>query len=242
MSKSIFLQFDTYSSTSSYTNDPISCSFQLPHTVHGIKTVSLKSIELPYCFYNIRSDNGTNQFTLTIGSQTNTCSLTSASYSSATTLCSDLTTAMASLFTSNSPTFSVSSSQIKISVTTSAVITVTQTNLSQILGFTSGQTTTGTSLTGTGFYNLSYDTYIGMKISNIPNFTNSSYAFKIINPNVSNTIIYDADNQTFHQSIYVYDENINLSYINVSFVDRFNCQITNNNGVGYSFTLLFELF
>jgi hypothetical protein len=238
-----YLHFDSLDST--YNSDCFDATFYLSHPVKNLKNIFLNTVELPIGFYNIRSDNGTNQFTLTIGTTTKTATLTSANYTSCSDLCSDLTTAFASLFTSNLPTFSVSGNQVKITVSTSAILTVTQTTLSKILGFKASQTTTSSalSITGTKFYNLAYDSYIGMAISNLPVYNHeNNYIFKIQLNGTEGQLVYSNSNSIMTQSCNLASKDYMVSYLNIRFYDRFGYQIISNNGIDYSFSLVFEFY
>jgi hypothetical protein len=237
-----YLHFDSLNAT--YSSDPFQSTFQLNHPIKNLKNIYLNTIELPIGFNNIRSDNYTNILTLTIGTTTKTLTLTSANYTSCTTLCSDLTSGFASLF-SNAPTFSVSGNQVKITVTTSAIISITQTTLSKILGFSGSQTTTtsSTSLTATNFYNLAYDSYIGMVFTNLPVYNQqNNFNFRIQLDGTEGQLVYSNSNTIMTQSCNLASKDFIISYMTVKFFDRFGFQILSNNGLDFSFSLVFEFY
>jgi hypothetical protein len=239
----LYLHFDSLTST--YTTDPFQTTFKLNHPIKNVKNIYLSSCELPLGFYNIRSDNGSNTFTLTIGSSTQSVTLTPANYTSCTALCSSLTTAFASPFSSNPPTFSVSGSNVVITVGTSAIISITSNTLSQILGFSSNQSTTtsAVSLTASGFYNLAIDSYIGLAFTNLPVYNQTTnYSFKIQLNGSEGTLIFSNSNAIMSQALNFASKDFIISYFSVKFFDRFGYQILTNNGLHWSFSLMIEYY
>ena len=238
-----YLHFDTLNSNASYSTDQFQTTFQLNHPVKNLKNIYLNTFELPIGFYNIRSDNGTNKFILTIDSNTQTLTLTDANYTSGSALCADLTSGFASLF-SNAPTFSVVNNKIKITVSISALLSVTQTTLSKVLGFSKNQSiTSGSTMIASKFYNLAYDSYIGMSLSNLPiNNTETNYTFKIQLNGTEGQLVYNNSNTIMTQSANLASRDFVISYLNVKFFDRFGFQILSNNGIDFSFSLVFEFF
>ena len=241
-------QFQTFnfdSINSQYSNlDPFDTRFQFNEPIKNIKRISLASLELPIGFTNIRAANFSNIFTITIGTITSTITLTPNNYTSLITLLTDINTAFTALNLTNTPVFSLSFGKVVITITSTATILITQTTLSKyILGF-SKLNSIGTGITATNNYNLAYDIYINLYINNIP-FANQTInsqlcSFKIPFSGVGNTIYYLFNNNSFTQYLNLTDKNYNLSYLKVSFYDRFNYAISINNGLDYSFSLLVE--
>jgi len=238
------LNFDSLYST--YANsDPFDATFNLSTPIRDISKIRLASLELPIGFYNIRSSNYTNTLTITIGSTTSTISLTSAYYSSASSLCTAINTAFTALSLSNTPTFSVSSNNIVVTLTSSATYSISSGNLANhVLGFSTSTNGTGTTFTATNAFNLSYDTYISMYFPTLPAKNSSSNRqimhFKLPISGVNGSVYYLYENFSFNQELQIYDSSYIISNLRVQFYDRFGCQITSNNGLDYSFSLAIE--
>ena len=236
------LHFDSIQSNYSKT-DPIETIYRFTEPIKNIKKISLQSIEIPIGFTNIRSDNTSNIFTIQIGSITSSITLSNNNYTSISTLLTAINTAFIALSLTNIPTFTTSNNKIIITLSTSSTIIITQSTLSRyILGFYNNSFI-GSSCISLNNYNLSYDTYISMNISNLSVLnqviSNQQTTFKIPFSGVNSTIYYLYENSSFSQHINLCNNN-DLSFLNVKFYDRLGYQIINNNGLDYSFSLLIE--
>lgn len=226
--------------------NPFDASFSLTSNLKNVKKISLKSIEMPIAFTNVRT--GLNDFTIRMLSVNYTVYLNSSVYTSATTLCSDLTTA----FNSNSipvkPVFSVVGNKIRITMTGSNLYSVIGSNFSRyVLGFINNQTSNpalGANSTITAEYNflLNVDNYVNIYLENIPQSMTTSNnlfsSFKVPLNAVNNVVYFFGDESNFNQSIDLTDENAVISQIKIKIMDRFG-NVLNNNGVDYSFSLQF---
>ena len=61
-------------------NHPFSLTFNLPSQIHNIKKIYLKSVEIPIGFTNIRSENNSNTFTISINNVVCTVVITPGNY------------------------------------------------------------------------------------------------------------------------------------------------------------------
>ena len=226
------LHFDSIQSNYSKT-DPIETIYRFTEPIKNIKKISLQSIEIPIGFTNIRSDNTSNIFTIQIGSITSSITLSNNNYTSISTLLTAINTAFIALSLTNTPTFTTSNNKIIITLSTSS---------RYILGFYNGSFI-GSSCISLNNYNLSYDTYISMNISNLSVLnqviSNQQTTFKIPFSGVNSTIYYLYENSSFNQHVNLCNNN-ELAFLNIKFYDRLGYQIINNNGLDYSFSLLIE--
>jgi hypothetical protein len=240
------LNFDSL--YSSYTNiDPFDTTFNLSSAISKSSKIRLASVELPLGFNNIRSSNYSNTLTMTIGSTSSTITLSSAYYSSASTLCTAINNAFTALSLINTPTFSVSGNYIIVTLNSSATYSITNGVLANnALGFSKSTSGTGTSFTAGNAYNLSYDTYIVMYFPNLPVNNNSAgnqmLHFKLPISGVNGALYYYYEGFGFHQELQVTDTSYIISNLKVQFFDRFGFQITSNSGLDYSFSLSIDYF
>lgn len=225
--------------------NPFDTTFNLSSGISQIKSICLKSLEMPISFPNIR--DGLNEFIIRYLSTNYSIKLSPTNYTSATTLCNDLTTAFNSSSIPIKPTFSIVGDKIRITmIGTGHLYTVIQTNFSRyICGFSFNQTSNpalGSNSTITADYNylLNIDNYVSMYFENLPNISNSSnnlrMTYKIPLNAVNGVVYYFGSDGNFNQCIEIKDSNIFISYIRVKILDRFN-NIIDNNGCHYSFTL-----
>ena len=90
-------------------------------------------------------------------------------------------------------------------------------------------------------YNLSFDTYYNMVISNLDNLTynNNNYPchFKLITNTSNNSVYFSGESNSFIQDIQL--NNKCLTQLNIYITDRYNNII--DNQLDYSFSLCFEI-
>lgn len=238
MSKTYQIHVDTSSTTSNtvykYNNNPFNCSVLLGQTHRRIRSVSLKSAEIPLGYYNIRAPY--NVFTYTTVDGTTPITLTPGNYSSSSILSSINAGIGGTPLSLNSGTNKVTYTNLSKSTTISAP----PRSLASFLGFTDQQS--GTTILATNSYNVNFDNYIGIYIENLRASSlepNVPITFKV--PiTVSNTNIqnYAAGNQ-WEQKIEIYDPNIRIDRLNIKVIDRFGGQL-DNNGIDWTFSLEIE--
>lgn len=236
------INFDSIYAQYSNDNNPLNSVFVLSNPIRKVKSIALKSLELPVAFSNIRAN--LNVFSILMGGTTYSITLTPSVYTSMATLCSDLTTAFNANSIPSKPTFSVSGNYVIITVSGNVSYSVVQTNMSRyILGFNGNQASsyaTNSVITGQYNYLLNVDNYVSIYINNIPHssmsFSNKLSTFKIPLNCISGVVYFTADDNTFHQKVFVYDDNFVLDKLNVQVLDRFG-YLLNNNGLDFSMTL-----
>ena len=240
------LNFDSYFAIyKTPTNDCFDARFPLSTTLIDAKKLTLKSLELPVNFNNIRDSGSLNVFSIfTNLGNTYNVTIPSFNHSTITTLLTALNTAFVGVVPSTTFTFSVSGNYVNLSATSSTITSfiINNTVLSNaVLGFK----TTGSPLSITAItpYLLNVDNYIIMYINNvqalhIENTGNFRQSFKIPLNAVNGIIYYEAENNSFPQSVYLSPNN-NIQYLDITIYDRFGQKILCNNS-DYSFTLSVE--
>jgi hypothetical protein len=238
MSKTYQIHVDTSSTSSNtvykYDNNPFNCSVLLGQTHRRIRSVSLKSAEIPLGYYNVRAPY--NIFTYTTVDGTTNITLTPGNYTSSSILSSINAGIGGSPLALNSGTNKVTYTNLSKTTTISAP----PRSLASFLGFTDQQS--GTTILATNSYNVSFDNYLCIYIENLRASSlepNVPITFKI--PiTVSNTNIqtYSAGNQ-WEQKIEIYDPNIRIDRLNIRVLDRFG-GLLNNNGIDWTFSLEIE--
>ena len=255
MSKKQLLHFDSINATqitdtALNSSTPFKCYWTLKNPIKKIKSLSLKSVELPILFYNVRSSNSTNTFTFTFtySSWTNqavTVTITESNYT-ITTLLSALNTAISTAITSYSGltlTISNNSTTNKLYFTTNASSMSFNSSqlITNMLGFTSGsQTISASSIYSSGVYNVNLDNYLNMYFYNIPNESTNvngfNSTFKVPCNATFQQVLYVNENSNFKQLISLKDDYFVLNALYVQIYDRFGYSLNPNNG-NYSFTL-----
>jgi hypothetical protein len=127
------------SSSITTATNPYNASYPLVSPLAKVRRIQLQSVEIPIAFPNIRSGS-TNILKMTVDGTSYTILVDEGLYSTTTTLMTAINTAVALAITSNTPVFSVNTTNsYLIDVTSSATsLSFTQTNLSQyILGIRS---------------------------------------------------------------------------------------------------------
>lgn len=212
-----------------------SFKYTLPTPIHDPIQISLVSAEIPLQHYNIRTNY--NTFTWTQSSTQYTATVTSGNYA-----ISDLLTALASAMnTATGSTYTVtkSSTTLKITLACATSMTLSETNLSKALGFTSGQS--GTSITATNSYCINtWDSYWALCIRNLTNnyISKGVYpTFKIPITVDSGYVLYHLENLTFFQ--YFIPETAQIGHLDVYLQDSYGNQV-DLNGLEWSFTLKVE--
>ena len=214
--------------------NPFDCTYVLTNKHRGLVQASLKNLQMPVGFYNIRSPyntitiNGTN-YTVTPGNYTS----------------STFVSALNSTVTPSVGVFSINPSTNKflfVPASGTATITVpvdTAANvpsLTTLLGFTNGQS--GISITATNSYILNFDTYVDIYIRNLSVSSSEGQlvTFKIPVNVGSGQILHWAENSQDYQSIPVRYTVETVDRFIIQIYDRFG-NLMDNNGIDWSFSL-----
>ena len=163
MSKTYQIHVDTSTTSSNtvykYDNNPFNCSVLLGQTHRRLRSVTLKSAEIPLGYYNIRAPY--NVFTYTTSDGTSNITLTPGNYTSSSILSSINAGIGGTPLALNSGTNKVTYTNLSKTTTISAP----PRSLASFLGFTDQQV--GTTILATNSYNVSFDNYICIYIENL---------------------------------------------------------------------------
>lgn len=236
--------------------DPLNATFNMTDSLYYVSKIYLKSLEMPVLFNNVRSGGSLNMFSITIGgSSVYSITLPDCNYTSISTLCDDITTAMNALSLPNSAVFTLSSGTTFLtctlvsSIQTNFVINNTQLSY-YILGFknqsaqiNTGSTTKTSTINSLCAYNLSIDNYVNFTIKNVPSMFNGNAnyvqcTYKIPFNATYGQVLYLEEKQAFQQFLDVGNRNQIINSLKVSITDRFGNYLT-NQGNDYSFSLGF---
>ena len=215
----------------------------------NIKEISLKSLEMPLFFNNVRSANNSNlfYFSFNYGSYNNISiglTIPELNYISISSLLTALNNQIIISLTSypgiNIVLLSTNTYFITITHNCSLLVLGKCILINNILGFDSGNYTTPT-ITTTNFYCLNVDNYINFYITNLnsgsdTNVNGRLLPFKIPLNAVNGQILYLGECNTFIQTISITDPFYVLSSMNIMILDRFGFPINGGNA-HFSFTL-----
>ena len=254
MSFKTLLHLDSIDGNQNY--DPILKTYHCYNTtilinksIANIKEISLKSLEMPLFFNNIRSSNNSNLFSFyfTYGSYNNISigiTIQEYLYTTINLLITNLNSALVLALSSYSG-FSfvlsvVNNYYIKITTNASNFVLNKTILINNILGFNSGIYNTST-ITTTNFYCLNVDNYLNFYITNLNSGsdTNASgrlLTFKIPLNATNGSVLYLGESNSFNQTISITDPFYVLSKLNIMVLDRFGFPINGGNA-NYSFTL-----
>jgi len=217
--------------------------------IRNIKEISLKSLEMPIFFNNIRSPNRSNLFSFNFDYDIYnniSISLTIPEYnyisinSLLLALNNSISTALVS-YTGVSFVLTLTNKYyITITHNCTQIILNSSILTNYILGFVS-DTYTEQAITTTNFYCLNIDNYIILYITNLnsgsdTNVNGRLLTFKIPLNTVNGNILYIGDSNTFNQTISITDPYYVLSSLNLMILDRFGFPINGGNS-NFSFTL-----
>jgi hypothetical protein len=215
--------------------NPFDCVVMFTKPYRGFREVSLKNVQIPIGFYNVRAPYNS----IIINGTTYTVS--PGNYSAATFL-GALNTAV----TSSVGTFSIGPSTnifqftpASGSVTITTATITSRPSLGALLGFTNAQTATFPgSIIAPNSYIMNFDTYINIYIEKLGASSPESYksTFKIPNNVASGGILHWAENSQDSQIIQVTDMSNRVDRLVIKVCDRFG-EILNNNGIDWSFSL-----
>ena len=268
MSHKKILHFDVADGTPNYDNGlgvyhAYNTNLKLMCPLHKVKKISLKSLEMPILFNNIRSENTSSvlyfQFTnMPYANMQIPIIIPSANYTSISALLSainaqfatslygyNLTITMSYWFnpaTGNYQAYVACNQSTAVwffykdSILLSSILGIPQTNRCYVVNST-------TVLDGKYAYNINTDNYISLYLSNIPaassSATGRNCSYKIPVAAVNSQIQFSGDNNQFGQVVEIQDSNLTISQLNICVYDRYGFPINGGNS-NYSFSLLFE--
>ena len=219
--------------------------------IPNIKEISLKSLEMPLFFNNIRTSNNSNIFSfnfscsslgfnnISIG-----CTIPESNYTTINSLCAELNNSISTALSAYSGVsfFLSSNNTYYISITTNCSSLTLYKNIltNHILGFNTN-TYNSSPITSTNFYCLNVDNYINLYITNLNSGSDTNangrlLTFKIPLNAVNGQILYLGESNTFIQTISITDPYFVLSSLNIMILDRFGFPINGGNAY-FSFTL-----
>ena len=225
------------------------CNIKINKPITNIKEISLKSVEFPLFFNNIRSANLSNLFSFNFDSSPFNnipinVTITELNYITISSLITALNTAISTAISSYAGfTFVLSvvnTNYIRITTNGTQIILNKCLLINNILGFNTG-TYTGTTITTNNFYCMNIDNYINLYITNLNSGSDTNangrlLTFKIVLPSTNGQILFLGENSNFTQTISITDSFYVLSSLNIMILDRFGFPINGGNS-NYSFTL-----
>ena len=230
------------------TNHAYNTNIKINQSVTNIKEISLKSLELPIFFNNIRSANNSNLFSFNFNYSTFNnivinVTIPEQNYITISSLLTAINSAISSAISGYSGlTFVLSvynTNYIRITTNATQIILNKSLLINNILGFNTDTYNTST-ITTNNFYSLNIDNYIMLYITNLSGsdaITNGKImTFKIILPNTNGSILFLGEHNSFNQTISITNPFFVLSNLNIMILDRFNFPINGGNA-HYSFTL-----
>ena len=227
---------------------PYRAQFFLNQTFRRIKRVSLKSVEVPVGFSNIRAGS-TATLSMRVNGSAYSVQLVEKNYAAIAPLLADLNTACTNLVSGVSIAFALAGStntplRLKITLTGATSFAIIDTNLSKyILGFRAERDAlvSGVYAASTSNYNLNADNYVLLYIPSL-NGMNASMTgglqstFKVPLNSITNQVYYYFEGSSFPQAVDIHDPNMVLTNIVVYILDRFGNSLS-PNGLDYSFSL-----
>ena len=229
-------------------NNCLDSRFMLNEPMQRIKKITLKSLELPVSFPNIR-ENSTNIFTFIFNSISYSIVLLEKNYTSINELLDNMN-ARLQTFTGSTLVFLLNTSNqvyIKFTGTLPISFSIIDNNLSRfVLGFRSGLDRIDNNVDGSRFYtainrsNINCDNFITIMISNL-NYTNghtNQSTFKVPFNAQMNQIFYYNELMNYTQFVSNIDIRQVMMFLNVKILDRFGVQLKST--IDYSMSLLIE--
>ena len=233
---------DTYNIDNNYINHFFNVYFPFKVAIKNIKSISLKSVQIPLLLYNIRAGlTNTNTFSFrftysTFNNITLTFTLTPNNYTS-TTLITAINNAIVTIltpYTGTSIVLSIVNNFCTIIHNCTSLFVIKLLLSSSILGFINYSTViNSTPLVANIPINVNIiDSHIYMLISNIPitnnNFigvNNKNFTFKISLDSIVNNIAYLNDANELQTIYFNKNDSFTLDKLNVIFYDKFGYSI-----------------
>ena len=222
--------------------------FNLNQPIERMKKITIKSLEIPISFPNIR-ENSTNIFQFSFDLKLYSIVLPERNYASMSELLDTINSGLQP-FNNTTIVFLLNTSNnvyIKITGKLPAVFSIVDSNLSRfILGFRSGLDLIDNSIIGTRIYtavnryNLNCDNFITILICNL-SYTNghtNQSTFKIPFNAQINQVFYYNELNSYNQFVSSIDIRQVLMFLDVKIFDRFGVQLKST--IDYSMTLLVE--
>jgi hypothetical protein len=227
--------------------NPLDISYFLSQTHKRLRRITLKSVELPIGFYNIRAPYNTItidsiKYTIQEGNYTIDSLMSSMNGTIGIAIGQFNVNKMLNKITFV-PTSLNSSIAAYATIGVTAPLpndpTINIPSLGYFLGFTDGQY--GTEVTATNSYLINFDNYVQIHIPSLgrSSLENTKCTFKVPITVPSGGVEFYQEMSSFKQSVEVTDRNILFDRINLQVLDRFGQQL-DNNGVDWSFTLEIE--
>ena len=229
-------------------NNCLDSRFMLNEPMQRIKKITLKSMELPVSFPNIR-ENSTNIFTFIFNSISYSIVLLEKNYTSINELLDNMNARLQTFIGSTLIFLLNTSNQVYIKFTGTLPISfsIIDNNLSRfVLGFRSGLDRIDNNVDGSRFYtainrsNINCDNFITIMISNL-NYTNghtNQSTFKVPFNAQMNQIFYYNELMNYTQFVSNIDIRQVMMFLNVKILDRFGVQLKST--IDYSMSLLIE--
>ena len=247
-----------------YSKTIYNVSWRLPHPISKVKSISLKSVEMPLLFGNVRYyNNNDSEFHFTVKYNNTNLSfkydnVEEPYFTSIVSLLSDLNTFISNqisiYFMVGNPnnkfvlTFNVdSNNMIYIQSTKITSITFYKSTLfNTILNFQEGTYSLSSTVYSSTIYNLYYDTYLNFHIYNLPventnvNDTLSTFKLPLVDSIYQDILFYNSNDNKYIQKIEITNDRFILDSLFVHIYDKFGKEINPNNTAHYSFTLEIE--
>ena len=227
--------------------NPFDITYFLSQTHKRLRRITLKSVEMPIGFYNIRAPYNT----LTIDGQTYTIQEGNYTIDSLIGSINGTIGIAVGQFNVNKMLNRITYVPTSINSSVAAIASITVTvplpndpsinvpSLAYFLGFTDGQT--GTEIVATHSYLINFDNYVSLWIPSLgrSSLENTKTTFKVPITVPSGGVQFLQELTSFKQSVEVTDRSILFDRIDMQVLDRFG-QPMDNNGIDWSFTLEIE--
>lgn len=227
--------------------NPFDLTFFLSQTHKRLRRITLKSVEMPVGFYNIRAPYNT----LVIDGQTYTIQEGNYTIDSLIGSINGTIGIAIGQFNVNKMLNRITYVPTSINSSIAAIATINVTvplpndpninipSLAYFLGFTDGQT--GTEIIATNSYLINFDNYVTFWIPTLgrSSLENNKITFKVPITVPSGGVQFLQELTSFKQSVEVTDRSLLFDRIDMQVLDRFG-QPMDNNGIDWSFTLEIE--
>lgn len=227
--------------------NPFNITYFLSQSHKRLRRITLKSVEMPLGFYNIRAPYNTltidgqvyniqeGNYTIDslIGSINGTIGIAIGQFS-VNKMLNRITFVPTSI---NSSIAAITTINVTGPLPNDPTINVP--SLGYFLGFTDGQT--GTEIVATNAYIINFDNYVSIWMPSLgrSSLENTKTTFKVPITVPSGGVQFHQELTTFKQSVDVTDRSILFDRLDLQILDRFG-QPMDNNGVDWSFTLEIE--
>ena len=261
--ENLLINYDTYYSEKNTDGNSYKKAFKMDNLTN-VKKIILRSVEIPINLNNIRFPYNIFYYSLTkLGITTYyNFTLPEKIYTSIYTLILDLN-ALIVLYiqpkldsTETAPIFALSSDYLNkvymYNITVNTTINIINDGLIKYyLGYSDMAQKSYSTVLATiktlyifrNCYNLNFDSYYNLSITNIPTIsksTNISCDFKLSIDSIQNSIFYYNNKNSYPQYISINNQNTVINKLCISLTDKYNNQIYSN--IDWSFTLEYEFY